>query len=411
MRLTWRGLPPHPGQKSARPRRRAVASLLSVWGTRVTILLSILATRASAQASAREFSRTRDLTIDGSAADLVGISSLSVSPNGLIAVGQRDDASVRVYDAQGALRYRFGRRGEGPGEFRQLGAWSGWLRDTLWVIDPSLRRLTFVASSSSLARVSPFPASNSASHTSPPTPPRQGDVYVAGVRPDGGLLLAAGIAGTPQPDPWRGELEGALYTVWSATDGGRRQAFLGTVPTRNSGCTEGPFSFVTIECQVGLMAFSPNGEGFVSATPATRGTRNTALRLLRIGASGDTLLRRDLPYVGQPVPRHLADSARQLCKKQNPQPERQGACERLGVAPFLRHFSRVVLGMDDSILLELRPDSKGRHWLVVSSRGEALGRVTLPPTFYLWTATQTTLWGTERDSDDVESVVRYRIGR
>jgi hypothetical protein len=67
--------------------------------------------------------------------------------------------------------------------------------------------------------------------------------------------------------------------------------------------------------------------------------------------------------------------------------------------------------MDDSILFELRPDSKGRHWLLVSSRGEALGRVTLPPTFYLWTATQTTLWGTERDSDDVESVVRYRIGR
>lgn len=336
---------------------------------------------------------------------------MSVSPKGLIAVGQRDDASVRVYDAQGALRYRFGRRGEGPGEFRQLGAWSGWLGDTLWVIDPSLRRLTVIASSGRLAHVIPFPTSNSASHTSPPAPPRQGDVYVAGVRPNGGLLLAAVSAGVPQTDQWRGELEGALYTVWSATDGGRRQAFLGTLPTRNSGCTEGPFSFVTIECQVGLTAFSPNGDGFVSATPATRGNRNTVLRLLRIDASGDTLIRRDLPYIGQPVPRHVADSARQLCKKQNPQPERQGACERLGVAPSLRQFSRVVLGMDDSILLELRPDSRGRHWLLVSSRGEPLGEVTLPPTFFLWTATQTALWGTERDSDDVESVVRYRIGR
>ncbi len=388
---------------------------LSVAHTRVAVALIYLVTvvhgsRAAAQSAHRQLPVVRELEISGTVSDLSPISSIAVSPRGWIAVGQRDDNRVLVFRADGQQLFKFGRGGEGPGEFRQLGAWSGWNADSVWVVDAALRRVSLIGPTGRLARVTTFPASNSASHTSPPTPPRQGDVYVAGVRRNGGLLLAAGIAGVPQTDLWRGELEGALYTVWSATDGGRRQAFLGTLPTRNSGCTEGPFSFVTIECQVGLTAFSPNGEGFVSATPATRGTRNTVLRLLRIDASGDTLIRRDLPYIGQPVPRHVADSARQLCKKQNPQPERQGACERLGVAPSLRHFSRVVLGMDDSILLELRPDSRGRHWLLVSSRGEALGEVTLPPTFFLWSATRASMWGTESDSDDVESVVRYRIG-
>jgi len=387
------------------------ASSVSYVAAVICVMTVFHGSGAGAQSAPRQRPVVRELEISGTAYDLSPVSSIAVSPRGWIAVGQRDDNRVLVFRADGQQLFAFGRGGEGPGEFRQLGAWSGWIADSVWVMDAALRRVTLIGPTGRLARVTPFPAPNSASHTSPPAPPRQGDIYVAGVRPDGALLLAAGIAGVPQADHWRGKLEGALYTVWSATDGGRRQALLGTVPSRNGGCIEGPFSFVIIECQVGLMAFSPNGDGFVSATPAARGARNPILRVLRIAATADTLLTRGIPYVGKPVPPSVADSARKLCKKQNPQPERQGACERLGVAPSLRHFSRVVLGMDDSILLELRPDPTGRRWLLVSSNGESIGNVTLPPTFYLWAATRTTLWGTERDADDVESVVRYRIGR
>lgn len=55
-----------------------------------------------------------------------------------------DPAAVGVhrFDRDGAWQNTFGRKGEGPGEFRRPDA-MGWVSDTLWVADPGLNRLSF----------------------------------------------------------------------------------------------------------------------------------------------------------------------------------------------------------------------------------------------------------------------------
>lgn len=62
------------------------------------------------------------------------IVSVAVTSDGRWIVADEGDASVRVYDPSGRLLARFGGVGEGPGEFRHLGA-ASLTEDTLVVLD------------------------------------------------------------------------------------------------------------------------------------------------------------------------------------------------------------------------------------------------------------------------------------
>jgi hypothetical protein len=70
----------------------------------------------------------------------------------LLAVPVAGDHQVRVFDARGNLVATYGREGEGPGEFRALGA--AWARgDTVEAFDPGLRRVTRFAAGSPPAAI------------------------------------------------------------------------------------------------------------------------------------------------------------------------------------------------------------------------------------------------------------------
>jgi len=62
---------------------------------------------------------------------------VDVSPEGLIAIADRLNSRVVLFDANGNYLRSTGRRGDGPGEFRGLWAlgWVGESRDRLWVAD------------------------------------------------------------------------------------------------------------------------------------------------------------------------------------------------------------------------------------------------------------------------------------
>jgi hypothetical protein len=69
-----------------------------------------------------------------------------------IAVLNNGTQEIRVFDATGAFRYAFGRRGSGPGEFRS--PWPMWCQrgDTIVVWDSQLRRLAFFTAEGAYVR-------------------------------------------------------------------------------------------------------------------------------------------------------------------------------------------------------------------------------------------------------------------
>lgn len=86
----------------------------------------------------------REVRIDGQTQSLSPISFLVPTEAGGVMVGQRQDATIRMFDATGAPSGTLGRRGEGPGEFRQILS-AGLSHDTVWVYDGSLYRITYFA--------------------------------------------------------------------------------------------------------------------------------------------------------------------------------------------------------------------------------------------------------------------------
>lgn len=66
------------------------------------------------------FVRMQDLVLEESARDpIVDVKSLAVAPDGRIAIPDTRASRVRVFDPTGKLVANIGRRGDGPGEFRE----------------------------------------------------------------------------------------------------------------------------------------------------------------------------------------------------------------------------------------------------------------------------------------------------
>ena len=74
-----------------------------------------------------------------------------------------------------------------------------------------------------------------------------------------------------------------------------------------------------------------------------------------------------------------------------------------------RPLTRLVAGRDGTTWLRLRTSRSGHRHLVLNPDGSTLGWVALPENFRLEVAERGQVWGTETDSDDIQSVTRYRI--
>jgi hypothetical protein len=83
------------------------------------------------------------------------IASITLGSRGEIIVADRGSSEVRVFDASGDLRVRFGKRGGGPGEFSTLiGAWP-FRSDSLFTYDAMGRRVTLWGSNGDVGRTIP----------------------------------------------------------------------------------------------------------------------------------------------------------------------------------------------------------------------------------------------------------------
>lgn len=362
------------------------------------------------------------LRLDGGSNGFVPIAQLAVGRDGTIGVWQSMDAKVRLFSPEGKELGSFGRSGEGPGEFRSLGAY-GWVGDTLWILDARLHRTSFHTVRGALVRDVPW-----LPQLSLPSPSNEiflggfGGAAPAAVLPDGNFIPMAGVhlperrgvsdlVGTDNESIVLVKANGVLSRVILTTAplGRPKACFQEWQVGATSGSVGAPF------CASSIKAFSPDGAAILVIEQGNPRTSKGQFSLLLISTRGDTILRRVVPFVPEQIARGAIEAeyakatprGMRLAQMPKAYLEARKRLPRLDYYPPVR---RALLGRDDTIWLEMDGASPSHKWVVLNTRdGSVVGELLLPPNITLRAVSRTAVWATTLDRDDVPSVVRLSI--
>jgi hypothetical protein len=350
-----------------------------------------------------------EMRIDGYEADLVPINWLGVSRDGTVAILQAQDLVVRFFDPSGTPIGALGGEGGGPGEFRSL-VRAGWKADTLWVSDPMLARVTLISPDRAFLRtlppltvVRPLPEDSSAL-------PTFGFVFPYAVY-EGDSMLVAAQSGDP-----RAEALGGMPLLRVSQEGWIRRVVT-LVPH-----SEGALNIPLPDGGIGVAhvpyfpdpqwAVSPDGRVIAIVNTTLRGADQGSIPVGAVSDQGAELFKKEFPFEGVPIPRHVADSVLRVRAERARIPEVKRAYEsdvRGLVPPVYPPVRDLIVGDDHRIWIGLRATEQGRPWLVLDQGGAAAGIVILPRNSSVRAANGDYVWAVERDEFDVESVVRYRL--
>lgn len=326
---------------------------------------------------------------------LSGVTGAARLSDGTVVVADAGSSEVRLFDADGRFATSVGGPGGGPGEFRRLSALGHGRGDTVWAYDFSLRRITRIGPSGTVAGM-----------TSLGSEPAM--LGALGALPDGSFVLK--------------QLWAAGRTAEAATGGFRRDpvAFVRFDRAGALRDTVGLFPgrelVVTFEDGRGVMStplFARNAVGAVRDGRVVVGSQDRWE--LEEHDPGGGLLRRirlrgpDLSVGPEDVERVIAGRVEAA-----PPERRPGLRRRLESSPV--PGTRPAYGglLADAAgnlwVSEWEPYPRiPRRWTVIDPRGRWLGPVTMPPAFHPLDIGGDWILGMERDSLDVERVVLRRL--
>jgi hypothetical protein len=390
---------------------------------RIACLTLVAAASLAAQTPPRK-QIVEDLRLDSNTEDFPGIFRLRVGPHGQIAVFVSQDQSLRLYDSTGAKIASFGRRGAGPGESRAVNTL--WFKaDTVWHYDPGLKRLTFVTPGGKLLR----------HEVLSPDLNRGAALDSAGANAIGAMYRFAPVMITPDE-----KIVGYADVVVGRDESGRvktEQSFLLTNLQASTRKVIGTYVRSPVPTQVTVridekatatagapfltfpaMVYSADGTRFGSLTHRFT-DRGGTYTVVVVKTNGDTLFSRTYPFVGEPIPKAVRDSAidaiprRKLPNGSLMYDPKVGARLRDLVEPLTPRVYRPIEGMtigkDNTTWLVMRPSGATKDLIALNAKGDPIMSVRVPATADLWEASLSRLWLVEKDADDLPSVVRYRI--
>jgi len=387
----------------------------------------------------------QEARIDGAAADISGTGATLITRDGGVIFVEPQDFRLRFYDASGKEIARFGRRGEGPGEFSMGNQRSpisapvdlGRLGDTTWAFNA--RRFTLVSSDGKLIRTFAQPA------VLPGGGGRGGDMPKGGgtrevldFRPRallaGGSMLGVTNWGRIEVVTVGGQerrmRRDSEYGYAVASPAGEITRVLAMIPSSEawsvSVVREGrswgasaPFAEQTYQ------SVAPDGSRIAIGTTTFASEQSGALHLLVVSTRGDTLLRKDFSFAPVPISKHAADSAvAQEMRYYRPSPDSKQPPSappdvvseieskmRAAIPKAASVYRGMFIGADNSIwLLGPRRADGGREYFIFDERGNPFGSVSVGKNVYLGSAsTRTAVWAEESDQNDVDSLIRYRI--
>ncbi|MDX2261748.1 MAG: hypothetical protein SFU84_08625 [Gemmatimonadales bacterium] len=346
-----------------------------------------------------------DLRIDGAAADLSRTVHLAVGRDGTIIVAQPDDHHLRFYSPTGKEIGRFGRRGEGPGEFQSMGVYAGWVGESFWQGNVWPARLVMVGPTRALQRTL----------TLPPLRPQTRLLFhtVIGLLPGANVVIQGTLARAPSNPTWARRIRDSLATVVLLVDSsGTIRSLVAVAPELEAGCmtSVNGRQRPAPECMKWFGAISPNSDRYVWVQPRVGPGASGTMRVTSIHIAGDTAYARDIPIPLERIVARQSDSIRaaRIAGATGEQLRQDYAAMKLPT--FFRPVHGIVAGSDGRTWIALRGQGSERSWLVLSPTGAVVGRVRIPENVRVVVADATHFWGIETDEDGIHSVVRYRIG-
>jgi hypothetical protein len=339
---------------------------------------------------------------------LSAVPLVAVSDDGRIAVPQPLTREVLIFSSSGKRLATIGRDGEGPGEFRRVSA-AGWRRDTLWVVDSSLRRVTLF-------------------------PPDSADPVVV---PSTGVVLSNPDLTVPHPlgdsrwfstqilrsgaDAITGYELVVLDDRWSEP-----RVLVALQPPATSLVIDyGAMGSSHLGLQPfsdhPLYAFSPDGTSLTVVRRAVTDGQSqdgTALTVTRTSLRGDTIFHVTPAVAVQPI---AEDTRRAVIEHHAANPRLQ---RRLPSVAAVRdalesalHVPRVhppatgvIVGIDGRTWVRGADDWQGTvRWHVLDGRGRIESVVDVDREIEIWAADHESVWAVLRDDLDVPYVVGYAI--
>ncbi len=333
----------------------------------------------------------KELTIDGRAEDWAVLNGAKVNARGDMAMGFRQDAQVRVYDAKGKRIAVAGRKGSGPGEFRHITV-RGWIGDTVWIHDHELQRHTFVSRDGKVLR-------SRAMETTRPAPRANAGRLVTVAGPiiphartaDGAMLAIAQVASTTRDRQARSAIiaisPAGLVTRVAEMDDYRTSPW------------EMQFSPWT------EVAFSADGRVAAQVRVNAMVREGGTYTVMRFAANGDTLLSKTLPYRAVPMSAKYRDSV--LARGVGFDGAKTAPASR--IPPVRVPVTGMTLGPDGQSFISLRDSESSTSVLILDAKGTPIAQFPLPSQSYITAATATQLWLIQSDRDGMQSVVRYGL--
>lgn len=391
--------------------------LLSTLGCALTLVAAACDEGGPQPLEAPVLSATPELRIgslDDASTALTYIRAMQVDREGRIYTAHPQDVTILVHDADGNRVGRWGRKGEGPGEFDRLGG-IGFVGDTLWAFDYGLYRITYFRPDGSVLRSVKVPIDLGEDPTdSPPRP--------SGVLPDGRLFGS--------PPAWshevaRGTITETPVLVMDTTGAAGDTLFRRPASVWAVQAPTGPITFGSYRPQPfddnALHAMSPHEPEYVVVDRAVEGEDDTRFGVARITFDGDTAFDRSFAYEPVPIDPGAADSLVGAFAEAFNEPRFSSAPTAAQAAEWARAnlyvpahqppVTALLVGRDGSIWLQRERAAPERvEWLVLDPDGEPIGRVELPGRTTVAVAERSRVWGWELDDLDVPYIVRYGVG-
>jgi len=318
-----------------------------------------------------------------------GISALDVDSRGRIYVA--DGPEIVVLRPDGTETARMGREGFGPGEFRWISTLALLPRDSLYVYDGGMRRVSVYA-----------PDQTRPAYTTTLPGPQTVTPYWA--RPAGGGILAA--YQTAQGDVPGREQGGSLPVIvrlLNADASIRRDSLLllrepQTLRIYND---EGRGHLFYPFARHSLFAVSPAGTLYEAWTDSLRVTAHAL----------DGTARWEIaePFTPREVTRQEMDSVvTRLAHPPFSAPSVRRALSETGTHtwPAIRH---ILVDDRERLWVSLTPrPGEDAEWRILN-RGGRVGTLRLPESVQIVTVRGDRAYGVIRDEDDVQSVIVYRV--
>jgi hypothetical protein len=355
--------------------------------------------------------------ISGEAEQLTDVGVLLVGANDEVIFGPGTAATeLRVFASDGRRTRVIGRKGSGPGEFRYATS-AGWCRDTIWVWDYTLRRLSRTMADGRRIDERTIIGLKKVGESGVPIEAQNLHIEAATC---GSEYLAT--LGSPNIGASRDSM--VKRQVVAIDDHGVVQRVLGNFPVRHptrSLVYAEPIVQYLVDVPFSgrpLLDFADDGSRVAYVTTAFDEKETGTIRVLVLTSVGDTVVDRGYRFRGVPISTRVRDSAiairvdnfRRDPYRRNKQFAEQLAAEGPSlVPPAYPPVSHMVVGLDTTIWLGLRTVSPEQTWLVLDAAGNRSMVVRLPASAEVRAARRSAVWAVVKDDDGVPSVVRYDL--